>query len=56
VDYGRTNEGEAAENWWSSPFFYLPQFGEKAMRRRLADGDPADFPTTVLAWNEGITD
>ena len=33
VDYGRTNEGEAEENWRSSPFFYLLQFGEKAMRR-----------------------
>ena len=51
VDYGRTNEGEAEENWRSSPFFYLLQFGEKAMRRPLAARDPADFPTTVLTWN-----
>ena len=27
VDYGRTNEGEAAENWRRSPFFYLLQSG-----------------------------
>src|SRR6516164_73853 len=25
VDYGRTNEGEAAENWRTSPFFHLLQ-------------------------------
>jgi hypothetical protein len=54
VDYRRTNEGEVAENWRSSPFYYLLQSAEKAMRRRLAAGDPAYFPTTVLAWNEGI--
>ncbi len=43
VDYGRTNEGEAAENWRSSPFFHLLQSGETALRRRLAAGDPVDF-------------
>src|SRR4051812_6195039 len=44
VDYGRTNEGEAAENWRRSPFFHLLQSGETALRRCLAAGDPADFP------------
>jgi adenylate cyclase len=39
VDYGRTNEGEAAENWRSSPFFHLLQSGERAMRRCLAAGE-----------------
>ena len=56
VDYGRTNEGEAAENWRRSPFFHLLQSGETAMRRRLAAGDPADFPTIAQARDEGATD
>src|SRR5437899_1086734 len=56
VDYGRTNEGEAADNWQRSPFFHLLQSGETAMRRRLAAGDPADFPAIVQAREEGATD
>src|SRR5215469_13473325 len=39
VDYGRTNEGEAAESWRRSPFFYLLESGGKVLRRRLANGD-----------------
>jgi adenylate cyclase len=56
VDYGRTHEGEAAENWQRSPFFYLLQSGGKAMRRHLVAGDPADFATVVQARDEGMTD
>ena len=56
VDYGRTNEGEAAENWQRSPFFHLLQSGEKAMRRRLAAGDAADFLAIAQARDEGMTD
>jgi len=56
IDYGRTTEGEAAENWRNSPFFHLLQSGETAMRRRLAAGDPADFPTIAQARDEGATD
>src|SRR5712691_57965 len=56
VDYGRTNEGEAAQNWRRSPFSHLLQSGETAMRRRLAAGDPADFPTIAQAREEGATD
>ena len=56
VDYGRTNEGEAAENWRRSPFFHLLQSGEQAMRRCLVAGDPADFPTIAQARDEGTTD
>src|SRR5215813_554356 len=53
IDYGRTTEGEAEENWRSSPFFYLLQSGETAMRRCLAAGDPADFPTIAQARDQG---
>jgi adenylate cyclase len=56
VDYARTNEGEAAENWRRSPFFHLLQSGEQAMRRCLVAGDPADFPTFAQARDEGATD
>jgi len=56
VEYGRTNEGEAAENWRRSPFFQLLQSGERGLRRRLAAGDPADFPTIAQARDEGMTD
>ncbi len=56
LDYGRTNEGEAAENWRSSPFFHLLQSGETAMRRCFAAGDPADFPAIAQARDEGTTD
>jgi adenylate cyclase len=55
-EYGRTNEGEAAESWRRSAFFHLLQSGEKAMRRRLAAGDPIEFPTVVQARDEGMTD
>jgi adenylate cyclase len=56
LDYGRTNEGEAAEMWRQSPFFHLLQSGGTEMRRRLAAGDPADFPAFVQARDEGATD
>src|ERR1700731_562851 len=56
IDYGRTSEGEAAENWRLSPFFHLLQSGGKAMRRHLAAGDPADFPAIAQARDEGTTD
>jgi adenylate cyclase len=56
LDYGRTNEGEAAENWQRSPFFHLLQSGGTEMRRRLAAGDPADFPAIAQAREEGATD
>ncbi len=56
VDYGRTNEGEAAESWLRSPFFHLLQSGEEALRRRFIAGDPADFPAVEQARGEGITD
>jgi adenylate cyclase len=56
LDYGRTNEGEAAENWRRSPFFHLLQRGQTEMRRFLGAGDPADFPAIVQARDEGATD
>ncbi len=56
VDYGRTNEGEAAENWQRSPFFYLLQTGKEAMRQRLLFGNQTDFPAIEQLRAEGMTD
>jgi adenylate cyclase len=56
VDYGRTNAGEAAENWRRSAFFHLLQTGERMLRRRLVAGDPADFVTIEQVREEGMTD
>ncbi|MBO0739658.1 MAG: adenylate/guanylate cyclase domain-containing protein [Alphaproteobacteria bacterium] len=56
VEYGRTDEGEAAEGWRRSAFYALLESGGKEMRRRLVAGDPADFPAIVRARDEGMTD
>jgi adenylate cyclase len=56
LDYGRTNEGEAAESWQRSPFYYLLQSGESMLRRRLVAGDPADFLSIEEFRDEGMTD
>jgi len=56
VEYGRTNEGEAAENWRRSVFFHLLQSGEKMLRRRLVAGEPVDFLSFKQARDEGMTD
>jgi adenylate cyclase len=56
IDYGRTNEGEAAENWRRSPFYHLLQSGGTLLRRRLAAGDSADFSSVAQARDEGMTD
>ena len=55
LDYGRT-EGEAAEIWRRSPFFHLLESGGTEMRRHLAAGDPADFPSIAQARDEGASD
>jgi adenylate cyclase len=55
-EYGRTNEGEAAENWRQSVFFHLLQSGEKMLRRRLVAGEPLDFLSFRQAHDEGMTD
>ena len=40
VEYGRTDTGEAAENWRRTPFFYLLRSGEGELRRRLGLANP----------------
>jgi adenylate cyclase len=55
-EYGRTNEGEAAENWRRSVFFHLLESGETMLRRRLIAGGPVDFLAFKQARDEGMTD
>jgi adenylate cyclase len=56
IEYGRTNEGEAAEQWRRSPFYHLRETGERMLRRRLYRGEPADFPAIEEARAQGMTD
>src|SRR5260370_14927567 len=45
VEYGPTNEGEAAENWRRSPFFRLLESGGSEFRIRIAAGEREELPT-----------
>ncbi|TMJ59004.1 MAG: adenylate/guanylate cyclase domain-containing protein [Alphaproteobacteria bacterium] len=56
IEYGPTNEGEAAESWQRSAFFRLREEGGSRLRRRLVAGEPAEFPAVVTLQNEGMTD
>lgn len=56
IEYGRTNEGEPAEQWRRSPFYHLLQTGERVLRRRFWRGEPADFPALEEARQLGMTD
>jgi adenylate cyclase len=56
VEYGRTDVGEAAENWRRTPFFHLLETGERELRRCLCAGDPADFKMIEDVANDGATD
>lgn len=56
IEYGRTDEGEAAESWRRTPFFHLLETGESELRRRLGRGDPADFKMVEDVRDDGCTD
>jgi adenylate cyclase len=56
IEYGRTNEGEAAASWRRSPFFHLVETGGHLLRRRILAGDAADFPAVAELASEGMTD
>ena len=55
LDYGRTNEGEAAENWHRSPFFHLLPDGAAFRFRPTAADEKRDcaasFPLLRLRWS-----
>src|SRR5437016_6887015 len=54
IEYGPTDEGEAAESWRRSPFFRLVESGGSRLRIRLAAGEPAEFPGVVAHQQEGM--
>jgi adenylate cyclase len=56
VEYGPTDEGEAAENWRRSPFFRLLESGGSVLRIRIAAGEGDEFPTKTALQDEGMTD
>ena len=56
VQYGRTNVGEAAENWQRSPFYRLLQTGEPRLIRRLSAESESEFPSLVAERERGMTE
>lgn len=57
IEYGRLAANtDAQENWRRSPFFHMLETGSTRLRRKLADGDPADFPVLVELRDRGHTD
>jgi adenylate cyclase len=56
LEYGSTNEGEAAANWRRSPFFRMLEEGSSQLRQRLFGAELADFPALADHQNDGMTD
>jgi adenylate cyclase len=56
AEYGRTNEGEAAERWRGSPFYHLWASGDSLMRRRVDFSGEPEFEMLRDLREEGITD
>jgi adenylate cyclase len=56
IEYGRTNEGAAAESYRRSTFYYLFSSGRSLMHRRLDDATTAEFPQLATSRAGGMTD
>lgn len=56
TEYGRTTEGESADDWQRSAFFHLRENNLNELRRRLAFGDPLDFMRLQEHLDNGQTD
>jgi len=56
LEYGSSDEGQAAANWLGSSFYHLVNTGTTEVRRRIGLGDPADFVTLDNLKREGHTD
>src|SRR5215204_1948814 len=56
IEYGPTNEGEAAETWRRGVFFHLLETGGSLFRVRFHAGETTDFPTIVRMRDEGMSD
>jgi adenylate cyclase len=55
-EYGRSDEGAAAQSWQASPFFHLLQSGGEELRRRIGFGESADYPIIQEMKDAGHTD
>ncbi len=53
TEYGRTDQGVAAENWRSSVFHHILSCGGSDLRRRIGLGDPCDFHNLAGLRDEG---
>jgi len=56
IEYGRTNEGEAAERWRASPFYKLLETGQKASRHKIAAEVAAGSTSFSQQLEEGLTE
>jgi adenylate cyclase len=56
VEYGPSNEGQAAESWRRSIFYRMFSTDEPFMRRRLTVEAEAEFPGLKSSREEGMTD
>jgi len=56
VEYGPTNEGEAAANWRRTAFYHLLSTGADELRRRIGHGDATEFSPLETMQAEGQTD
>ena len=54
--YGRTDEGEAAEDWQRSVWFHIVETGCGDLRRHFGRGDPCDFSRLVELREDGHLD
>lgn len=55
-DYGRTQEGQAAENWQRSPFYTMLEAGTSLMRCRLSDDAEPGYASFAEYKADGQTD
>jgi adenylate cyclase len=55
IEYGPTNQGDAAEKWQRSIFFHMLQTGDVERRMRLAS-DPLEFYNLGKLRDDGHTD
>ena len=56
IEYGRTNEGEAAENWRRNAFYRMLQSGDTVMRLRLTPEVVAEYSGLDQLHADGMTE
>jgi adenylate cyclase len=56
IEYGSTNEGEAAANWQASTHYHLLQTGGSLLRVPLAAAEPGQFRMLQSFVDEGMTE